>query len=70
MRAARTRESAPHSYIISGAGVARAEFGLRGAAARLGGSGPGLRSYRRPRHGIMTRFIITKLTKNPNDDAP
>ena len=69
-RAARARFSPRHSYIISPAGVPRARVETRAGAAQPATRGSGVRSYPRLRHGIMPGFIITKLTKNPNDDAP
>jgi hypothetical protein len=69
-RAARARFSALHSYIIGPAGAARARLETRARAARPAARGSGARSYPRLRHGIMPLFTITKVTKNPNDDAP
>ena len=63
-RAARGFGAQRDSYIIGPAGVRRA--GVAPPGARRFGA----RSYPRLRHGIMPGFIITKLTKNPNDDAP
>ena len=49
---------------------AASPFETRACAAQPATRGSGVRSYPRLRHGIMPGFIITKLTKNPNDDAP